>query len=49
APMEWWKARLEAYPILHRIARRVFTMPTSSAETERNWGAHKYVHSDRRH
>ncbi|EGZ09969.1 hypothetical protein PHYSODRAFT_522858 [Phytophthora sojae] len=48
APLEWWGDERDSYPVLSRIARRVFTMPTSSAASERNWSAHKFVYSDRR-
>ncbi|EGZ11736.1 hypothetical protein PHYSODRAFT_415066, partial [Phytophthora sojae] len=45
APLEWWGEERDKYPILSRIARRIFTMPPSSAATERNGSTHKYIYS----
>ncbi|KAG1684768.1 hypothetical protein DVH05_010549 [Phytophthora capsici] len=45
APLEWWSVNRPEYPALFEIARRVFTMPTSSAAAERSWSIYKYIHS----
>eukprot|EP00644_Phytophthora_capsici_P006750 jgi/Phyca11/561897/estExt2_Genewise1.C_PHYCAscaffold_80174 len=45
APLEWWSVNRSEYPALFEIARRVFTMPTSSATAERSWSIYKYIHS----
>ncbi|POM70023.1 Hypothetical protein PHPALM_13621 [Phytophthora palmivora] len=47
-PLQWWGTNRDDYPHLFEIARRIFTMPTSSAATERSWSIHKFIHSDRR-
>jgi hypothetical protein len=45
APLEWWGKKRLKYPALFDLARRIFTMPTSSAAAERCWSIHKYIHS----
>ncbi|OWZ17049.1 hypothetical protein PHMEG_0009066 [Phytophthora megakarya] len=46
ARLEWWGEQRDIYPTLFRLTRRVFTMPTSSAPTERNWCDHGLIHTN---
>ncbi|KAE9336226.1 hypothetical protein PR003_g12616 [Phytophthora rubi] len=45
APLEWWGLKRNKCPSLSQLARRVFSMPTSSAAAERSWSTYKYIHN----
>ncbi|KAE9027351.1 hypothetical protein PR003_g6678 [Phytophthora rubi] len=45
APTDWWGNHRQFYPALFEMARKIFTIPTSSAAAERSWSTHKYIHS----
>ncbi|KAE9043815.1 hypothetical protein PR003_g21894 [Phytophthora rubi] len=46
-PFEWWSwIGIGEYPLVSLIARRVFTIPTSSPSAERGWSTHGRIHSD---
>ena len=48
-PVAWWNANFkEDYPELTKLASRVLSMPASSASSERNWSAFKFIHSPSR-
>ena len=38
-PLEWWKQQQTQYRILPQLAKRVFVIPASSAESERHYSA----------
>ena len=38
-PLRWWGERVQKYPLLSDIARRLFVIPASSAECERHFSA----------
>jgi len=38
-PLRWWGERVQKYPLLSDIARRIFVIPASSAECERHFSA----------
>eukprot|EP00644_Phytophthora_capsici_P002673 jgi/Phyca11/105486/e_gw1.11.336.1 len=49
SPVDWRKwDGLDKYPLLSRITIRIYTIPTSSAASERSWSIFKFVHSSRR-
>ena len=48
-PSAWWKSiGTEKFPILYNLAIRVYSIPTSSAASERIWSTYDFVHSKRR-
>ena len=46
----WWRSCLcePAHYKLKTLAIRLLSMPASSAASERNWSAHRFIHSPRR-
>lgn len=38
----------QQFPLLSKIALRLFTIPTSSAASERVWSVYSFIHSKRR-
>ncbi|KAE8981917.1 hypothetical protein PR003_g28387 [Phytophthora rubi] len=55
SPMAWWADKLPRkasddnyYPLLAPLASLIYTIPTSSAASERSWSIHEFIHSKRR-
>ncbi|ETI30421.1 hypothetical protein F443_22457 [Phytophthora nicotianae P1569] len=49
SPLDYWSAKSEKiYPMLKKIAEVVFTIPTSSAASERAWSIFDHIHSKQR-
>lgn len=47
--LQYWSQYGKAdYPLLGKIALRLFTIPTSSAASERVWSIYSFIHSKRR-
>ena len=45
----FWKVLLaQKFPILYKLASRLFSIPTSSAASERVWSVFDFIHSARR-
>ena len=43
-PMTWWSQYgMSAYPVLYKIAKLVFGIPTSQAASERVWSAYGFM------
>ncbi len=47
-PLSWWINRGKRYALLRQIALRIFSVPTSSASSERIWSIFDHIHSKRR-
>ena len=46
SPYVWWKSFGNASPVLSKLARKLFSVPASSASSERVWSACGFIHSD---
>ena len=45
----WWNTiGREKFPILFKVASRLFVVPTSSAASERIWSVYDFIHTKRR-
>lgn len=45
-PLEWWTlASKTKFSMARKLALRVFSVPTSSAASERSWSIHSFIHS----
>ena len=45
----WWNTiGREKFPILFKVASRLFVIPTSSAASERIWSVYDFIHTKRR-
>ncbi|GMF30283.1 unnamed protein product [Phytophthora fragariaefolia] len=42
-PLDWWRLKSSDFAILREIATRVFSIPTSSAASERSWSTHAFT------
>ncbi|EGZ08234.1 hypothetical protein PHYSODRAFT_386878, partial [Phytophthora sojae] len=47
-PLDWWLVKVNKFPLLHTLATRVLSIPTSSAASERSWSVHSFIHTKRR-
>lgn len=45
SPLEWWFTNGTDYPMLQKIAIKLFTTATSSAASERNFSTMGFIHS----
>ena len=43
--LQWWMADGTDWPLLHNVAKRVFSMAASSAASERNFSTFGFIHS----
>ncbi|GMF32165.1 unnamed protein product [Phytophthora fragariaefolia] len=56
SPLAWWTDKCgkdpdqtkHYYPLLARLAVMIFTIPTSSASSERSWSIQDFIHTKRR-
>jgi hypothetical protein len=54
--LAWWTDKCskdpgekrDYYPLLAQLAVMIFTIPTSSASSERSWSIHDFIHTKRR-
>ena len=44
-PLKWWGLVAGRYPALSHVALKVFSIPATSAASERNWSAFGFIHS----
>ncbi|CAB4422917.1 unnamed protein product [Rhizophagus irregularis] len=44
-PINWWHLLEKRYPLLSSIALTLLSIPVTSAASERNWPAYKFIHS----
>ena len=44
-PLQYWQSEGTGWPDLLKITLRIFTMPTSSAASERNFSTFGFIHS----
>ncbi|CAB4393752.1 unnamed protein product [Rhizophagus irregularis] len=48
-PITWWSGNFsDSAPELTQVAKKVLSIPTSSAASERNWSAFAYIHDKKR-
>ncbi|EGZ27068.1 hypothetical protein PHYSODRAFT_391309, partial [Phytophthora sojae] len=47
-PLDWWLVKVNKFPLLHALATRVLSIPTSSAASERSWSVHSFIRTKRR-
>jgi hypothetical protein len=47
SPTTWWKIRKDM-PKLWRFAMKIFSIPASSAASERSWSVHSYIYAKNR-
>lgn len=48
-PITWWCGNFsDSAPELTQLAKRILSIPTSSAASERNWSAFAYIHDKKR-
>jgi hypothetical protein len=48
-PITWWSGNFsDSAPELTQVAKKVLSIPTSSAVSERNWSAFAYIHDKKR-
>ncbi|ETP02669.1 hypothetical protein F441_20306 [Phytophthora nicotianae CJ01A1] len=47
-PLIWWMDAAPTCPLLAPLACRLYTIPTSSAASERSWRIHDFIHTKRR-
>ena len=48
-PITWWYGNFsDSAPELTQVAKKVLSIPTSSAASERNWSAFAYIHDKKR-
>lgn len=48
-PITWWSGNfIDSAPELTQMAKRVLSIPTSSAASERNWSNFAYIHDKKR-
>ncbi|OWZ09766.1 hypothetical protein PHMEG_00017477 [Phytophthora megakarya] len=55
SPIAWWSDKVnrtstddDYYPLLAPLAVKIYTIPTSSAASERSWSIHDFIHTKRR-
>ncbi|KAE8910748.1 hypothetical protein PF005_g29 [Phytophthora fragariae] len=56
SPLAWWTDKCgkeldekrDYFPLLAQLAVMIFTIPTSSAASERSWSIHDFIHTKRR-
>ncbi|EGZ18387.1 hypothetical protein PHYSODRAFT_383694, partial [Phytophthora sojae] len=47
-PLDWWLVKVNKFPLLHALATRVLSIPTSSAASERSWSVRSFIRTKRR-